>query len=264
MTSTASGAQINFQDGGAYDAAMGVWSRLAGERFLQWMAPAPGLRWLDIGCGSGAFTELLMQTAHPATLHGVDPSEPQLAFARKRPALAGCDLRVGDAMQLPFADACFDAAVMALVLFFVPEPARGLAEMRRVVRPGGVVSAYLWDFSTGGFPFEPIQAEQRAMGMTPRLPPSVQVAGMAAFRAQFEAAGLAGIETTTLHVARSFADFDSFWAITTGMMQDSLTQMGPDRTASLRAAVQRRLQPDSNGQITYNAHANAIRAVVPG
>ena len=71
--------------------------------------------------------------------------------------------RQGDAMSLPFSDRRFDAATMALVIFFVPDPAKGLAEMVRVVRPGGMVATYVWDMFGGGFTLDPIQAEMRAM-----------------------------------------------------------------------------------------------------
>ena len=125
---------IRFNDGAAYERMMGVWSRSAGDIFLDWLAPAPGLRWIDVGCGNGAFTELLVDRCAPAEVQGVDPAEGQLAFARKRPAARLAQFTQGDAMALPFAERKFDAAVMALVIFFVPQPAKGVAEMVRVVR----------------------------------------------------------------------------------------------------------------------------------
>src|SRR5205085_8040210 len=78
--------QIRFEDGAAYERMMGTWSRLAGEVFLDWLMPGPGLRWIDIGCGNGAFTELVVDRCAPAEIHGIDPSPAQLAFARTRPA----------------------------------------------------------------------------------------------------------------------------------------------------------------------------------
>src|SRR6476469_4311482 len=136
---------IRFDDGAAYDSFMGHWSRLAGAVFLDWLAPPSKQRWLDVGCGNGAFTEMIVQRCAPASIDGVDPSEGQLAYARTRPALRAAQLRQGDAMALPFPDDAFDAAVMPLVIFFVPDPAKGIAEMARVVRPGGLVTAYGWD-----------------------------------------------------------------------------------------------------------------------
>src|ERR1700685_1246301 len=77
--------QIRFGDGAAYERYMGKWSQLAGEIFLDWLAPKPGLRWLDVGCGNGAFTEMLVERCAPVSVQGIDPSEGQLAFARTRP-----------------------------------------------------------------------------------------------------------------------------------------------------------------------------------
>ena len=128
---------IRFDDGAAYDRYMGKWSELVGEAFLDWLAPRPGLRWLDVGCGSGAFTAMLVARCAPVAVQGIDPSEGQLAYARARAALRTAQFCQGDAMALPFADDTFDAAVMPLVIFFVPDPARGVAEMARVVCPGG-------------------------------------------------------------------------------------------------------------------------------
>ncbi|MGD9904864.1 MAG: class I SAM-dependent methyltransferase, partial [Vicinamibacterales bacterium] len=133
---------IRFDDGAAYERFMGAWSQSAGDRFLEWLAPDSGLSWLDVGCGNGAFTERVVAVARPGAVGGIDPSAGQLAYARGRPVLDRADLRQGDAMALPWPAASFDVAVMPLVIFFVPEPARGVAEMVRVVRPGGLVAAY--------------------------------------------------------------------------------------------------------------------------
>jgi ubiquinone/menaquinone biosynthesis C-methylase UbiE len=105
---------------------MGKWSQLVGETFLDWLAPKSGLRWLDVGCGNGAFTEMLVERCAPVSVQGIDPSEGQLAFARTRPASRVAQFRQGDAMAQPFPNDTFDAAVMPLVIFFVPDPARAL------------------------------------------------------------------------------------------------------------------------------------------
>ena len=165
--------EIRFDDGAAYERYMGKWSQRAGEAFLDWLAPAPGWRWLDVGCGNGAFTEMLTERCALASVDGIDPSEAQLAYARTRPALRDAHFRTGDAMALPFPDDTFDAAVMPLVIFFVPKPAKGVAEMARVVRPGGAVAAYAWDLPGGGFPYDALWSEMRAAGIpvpSPRAP----------------------------------------------------------------------------------------------
>src|SRR5262249_59144246 len=110
---------------------MGAWSQLVGDAFLDWLAPRPGLRWLDVGCGNGAFTEILAGRSDPQSVHGVDPSEEQIRYARERPVASSAQFSQGDAMALPFDEGRFDVAVMPLVIFFVPEPSPGAAEMAR-------------------------------------------------------------------------------------------------------------------------------------
>jgi ubiquinone/menaquinone biosynthesis C-methylase UbiE len=244
---------------------MGVWSRLAGDVFLDWLAPRSGLRWVDVGCGNGAFTELIVDRCAPAEVQGIDPSEAQLAFARTRPAARLAEFRQGDAMALPFPPGRFDAAVMALVIFFVPDPAKGVAEMARVVRPGGTVAAYAWDMLGGGFPLQPVQAEMRAMGLKPPMPPSVEAARMDALRELWTSADLDTVETREIAVNRSFADFEDFW--TTSLLGPSLraavATMPPDDVERLKTGVRGRLTADATGRITCSARANAIKGRLP-
>jgi len=256
---------IHFDDGAGYEQYMGRWSQLAGNTFLHWLAPASGLRWLDVGCGNGAFTEMVVERHAPASMHGVDPAEGQLAFARSRPAARVAQFRQGDAMSLPFADDMFDVAVMPLVIFFVPDPARGVAEMVRVVSPGGAVTAYAWDMCGGGFPYEALQVEMRAMGIAVPVPPSRDASRMDAMRSVWTGAGLDAVKTREIRVERTFADFDEFWA--TILMGPSvgpqLRRMAPDETALLKARMRARLPADATGRITYGAWANAVKGRVP-
>jgi SAM-dependent methyltransferase len=259
--------QIRFDDGAGYERMMGIWSRLAGEVFLDWVAPPSGLRWVDIGCGNGAFTELLVDRCAPVEVQGIDPSEGQLAFARKRHTAGIARFQQGDAMRLPFPDGSFDAAVMALVIFFVPEPAKGVAEMKRVVKPGGTIAAYAWDMlGEGGFPLAAFQAELRAMGREPILPPSYEVSRIDTLHELWVSAGLTDVETREITVARSFADFDDFWAtvLIAVSMAQSVKEMSPAELAQFKARVQARLPADASGRITYTSRANAVKGCVPG
>jgi ubiquinone/menaquinone biosynthesis C-methylase UbiE len=158
-------AQIRFDDGESYERYMGDWSQRVGKTFLDRLAAPSGLKWIDVGCGNGAFTELLVERCAPTEVHGIDPSEAQLAFARKRPAARLAKFDTGDAMALPFPAQGFDAAIMARVIFFVPDPGKRVVEMVRVVRPGGIVAAYAWDILGGGFTLEPLRIELRSMGI---------------------------------------------------------------------------------------------------
>jgi SAM-dependent methyltransferase len=257
--------QIRFDDGAAYERYMGKWSQLAGETFLYWLAPQTGLRWLDVGCGNGAFTEMLVERCAPISVQGIDPSEGQLAFARTRPASHVAQFRQGDAMALPFPDDSFDAAVMPLVIFFVPDPAKGVAEMARVVCPGGTVTAYAWDMVGGGFPYEALQVEMRGLGVTVPEPPSPDASRIGAMRDLWTGAGLDGVETREITVQRTFADFDDYWTTILGgpSVGPQLAAMASEDIALLKARMRARLPADATGRITYSARANAVKGRVP-
>jgi ubiquinone/menaquinone biosynthesis C-methylase UbiE len=248
----------------ASERMMGAWSRLAGEIFLDWIAPRPGLRWVDVGCGNGAFTELVVERCAPAEVQGIDPSEGQLACARARPATRMAEFRQGDAMALPFPASKFDAAVMALVIFFVPDPAKGVAEMVRVVSPGGTVAAHTWDMAGGGFPLQPVQTELLAMGFPPVRPPSSDASKIDTLQNLWTDAGLDRIETRKIEVQRTFADFNDFWE--TAMLGSSVgptvaSMVSSDRE-QLKTRVRARLLADGAGRIPYGARANAVKGRV--
>jgi ubiquinone/menaquinone biosynthesis C-methylase UbiE len=257
--------QIRFDDGASYERMMGAWSRLAGDVFLDWLKPGSGLRWVDVGCGNGAFSELVVRRFAPAALQGVDPSEAQLNYARTRPGARTADFQLGDAMALPFPNDSFDVAVMALVIFFVPDPAKGVAEMVRVVRPGGEVAAYVWDIIGGKGAAAPIESEMRAMGLTPPRPPSFEASRIEALRELWSDAGLDAIETREIVVQRTFNDFDDFWTTTLLIptLGPTFAMMPPKGAELLKTRVRARLPADAAGRITCEARANAVKGRIP-
>jgi len=163
------------------------------------------------------------------------------------------EFELGDATALPYADTSFDAAVMALVIFFVPEPAKGVAEMARIVKPGGSVSAYAWDIFGGGFPFALLQEEMAAQGIAPLWPPSAQASRIDALRALWQDAGLVDIDTCEIGVQRTFASFDA----------RAGPRDGPERIEAIKTRLRARLPAAADGSITCSARANAIKGRRP-
>lgn len=255
---------IRFDNGAAYERMMGVWSRLPGAVFLDWLAPGPALRWLDVGCGAGAFTELIAERSAPIEVQGVDASPEQIAFAQARLSTRQATFALGDALALPYPDDRFDAAAMALVIFFLPDPAQGAREMARVVRPGGIVAAYAWDIIGGGSPLEPIRAEQRALGLTPTNAPADDASRTETMRDLWREAGLIEVETRQITVERTFGSFEDFWRIT---LEGSIIGPGIARLAEgdrerLKDRVRAQLGTDAQGRVRCTARANAVKGLV--
>ena len=257
---------IRFNDGAAYEEFMGNWSRLAGDAFLRWLDPAPGWRWVDVGCGNGAFTEMLVERCAPSAVQGIDPSAEQIAFARERLAGRRGALRRRRRDGAAVRRRAFDAAVMALVIFFVPDPAKSVAEMARVVAPGGSVSAYSWDILGGGFPYAALQEEMARLASPPLWPPSVEAARIETIAQALGRCRAHRIETREIVVERTFADFESYWRIaqTGPRLAASIAAMASADRQTLSDRLRARLAADAQGRITLGARANAIKGRVPG
>ena len=255
---------IQFNDGSAYERYMGRWSQLAGAVFLDWLSLPRGYRWLDVGCGNGAFTELLIDRCAPGAAHGIDPSEAQLAYARAHVVSDVAEFHQGDAMALPFPDGSFDVAVMPLVIFFVPDPLQGVREMTRVVSPGGVVAAYAWDMPGGGFPYQILHDEIRALGFGVPRTPNADVSAVAALLDLWTAAGLTAIETRQILVQRTFADFADYWTTILGgaSVAATLAAMPAEDLRRLESRLRLLLPTDAGGRIVCTGRANAIKGVV--
>lgn len=260
-----SDAATMFSDGEAYERLMGRWSKLVGQEFIAWLAPSPELRWLDVGCGNGAFTEELIARVAPAAIDAVDPSEGQLAYARKCSGARQAAFRVADAQSLPFEDRRFDAAVMALVIAFVPAPAKAVAEMTRVVKPGGQVATYMWDFAVGGAPVEPIYRAFEAIGIARPLPVNHAVTSRDALAALWTEAGLQAVETRPIRIDTVFSGFDDYWeanAVPAGPQGIIISRMAPDVRERFREALRAQLPAGADGRIIVPAVANAVKGRV--
>lgn len=260
-------ARNQFDDGQAYERLMGRWSRLVGEKFLDWIAPAKHLNWIDVGCGNGAFTEVLIERCAPSAVTGVDPSEGQLAFARKRPSVEPARFRIADAQSLPFADASFDAASMALVITFIPDAQKAVKEMARVVKPGGVVGTYMWDFDNRGIPLAPIGVAMKSLGMVLPDPPYRGNSRRDTMQTMWERAGLMSVETDIIPIDVTYDSFDDFWQSNTmpvGPAGKIIADLTPQDRERLKARAREQLAIAPDGRIAYQSSANAVKGKVPG
>ena len=256
-----------FTDGEAYERMMGRWSRLAGETFLAWLNLPQGLRWLDVGCGNGAFTEEIVAHCDPATVVAIDPSGEQLAFARTRPAAKIAKFEVGDAHKMSFNDGTFDVAIMALVLAFLPDPAKAVAEMARVVRRGGWIATYMWDIQNGGTPTTPVYTAIESLGSPVPVRPNPAASRLEAMVGFWEMAKLEAIETRVIRIPVAFANFDDFWdsnTVPVGPQGKVIAGMSPGEREQLRTRLREQLRAASDGHILFESFANAIKGRVVG
>jgi len=254
-----------FADGEAYERLMGRWSRLAGEIFLDWFDIPANVRWLDVGCGNGAFTAALIARCAPVEVIGIDPSEGQVSFARTRPEAKSAQFRIGNAQALPFGDDRFDVAVMALVITFLSDPGKAVSEMARVVRPGGWVGTYMWDVPAGGTPVHPIYVAIESLGMPSPRPPGAEVSRRDALQALWKDAGLESIETQVIRIPVMYSDFDDFWdsnTVPVGPQGKAIQEMSPTVRAQLRARLREQLPVGPDGRIAYTSFANAVKGRV--
>jgi SAM-dependent methyltransferase len=254
-----------FTDGAAYERLMGRWSRAAGGVFLDWLALPAGFRWLDVGCGTGAFTELVMERCSPSETGAVDPSADQIKFAQTRASASQVDYQVGNALALPFGNDEFDVAAMALAINFVPDPSKAISEMKRVVKPGGMVATYMWDLAGKAATQEPLREALEAMGVAVQPPPRVEFTRLDTMRDLLVSAGLSDVEGRTIETRLEFDDFDDYWMTNTGLAHafaKPILEMSETEVEKLKALLREQLPPDSEGRISYIAKANAVKGCV--
>jgi SAM-dependent methyltransferase len=255
----------NWANAGAYEKYVGRWSRLVAKEFLDWLAVSPGSSWLDVGCGTGALTEAILQHAQPAAVTGVDPSEGFLAYAREHVQDRRASFKVGNAMALPLEDETFSVVVSGLVLNFIPRQDVALAEMVRVARRGGVVAVYVWDYAgqmqmmrvfwDAAVELDQAVAEKDELRRFPFCKPEP-------LTELFEGAGLTGVEVRAIDAATHFRDFDDYWSPFLGGQGPapgyamSLTE---ERRTALRELIRSRLPIAPDGSISLIARAWAVR-----
>jgi SAM-dependent methyltransferase len=252
----------SFDDAPGYERFMGRWSRPLGEAFLRWLAVPANMRWLDVGCGTGIFTRMILDTCSPAVVIGIDCAPAQIEHARRCVDGHPIEFRVADAQRLPFADASFDVVASALAINFVPDRSRALAEMRRVVRPGGEVAGCVWDFAAELSPSWPVRLGMSRLGVAAPSVTGAEHSGLDALASMYRQAGFEAVATTSIEVSASFASFDELWHSQTpgyAPITKAIAQMPQRARARLREVVSAALPALPDGRIAFRARANAVR-----
>jgi SAM-dependent methyltransferase len=258
----------SWNSGDPYEMYVGRWSRFVAVEFLAWLNPPPSLRWLDVGCGTGALSSAIAEKCRPARLLGIDPSEGFLAKARTRLG-DRASLRVANALEIPLRDAEVDVVVSGLVLNFIPGTADGLAEMRRVVSPGGTIAAYVWDYAgrmdlmrhfwDAAVELDPGARELDEGVRFPLCRP-------AALEHAFRDAHLAEVQVTPIDIPTPFRDFDDYWTPFLGGQGPAPSYaMSLDESSRnrLRDRIRARLPGQADGSIPLMARAWAVRGRTP-
>ncbi len=259
-------AKSYFTDGAAYDQLARRFTLPAGEVFLDWLALPNGLSWLDAGCGTGAFTQLLLDRCAPRRVSAIDPSAEQIAYARTTPTAKRVDFQIGDAQGLSFANGAFDAAAMALVVAFVPDPNKAMAELKRVTRPGGTIGAYMWDFLNNGSPRQRLNDAVARMGVAVQPLPGYAHSRMEAMEGFFKSAGLADTATRVIEFEVAYDNFDEYWTQQTGLASgavETIRSMSAADIERLKADLRTSLPKNKAGRIAYKVKANAVKGRVP-
>ena len=257
--------KASWASGDGYEPYIGRWSRLVAHEFLNWLAIPVGSQWLDVGCGTGALSQTILQFAEPARIMGVDRSEGFIAFAKEHIPDSRVQFEVGDATALIVETGSFDAAVSGLVLNFIPQPDRAVAEMTRVTRTGGLVAAYLWDYADkmqmirhffdAAVALDPNSSELDEGSRFPICQPD-------ALSQLFELAGLHNVEVRPIEVATVFRDFDDYWSPFLGGQGPApsyLMSLSGERRTALRERIRAGLPFALDGSIPLVARAWAVR-----
>ena len=254
--------------GAGYEPYVGRWSRRVAREFLAWLAVPAQRRWIDVGSGTGALSQTILDVAAPTQIRGIDRSEGFVAFARQQVIDARVSFDVGDAQSLNEPSAAYDAAVSGLVLNFVPAPERMVGEMARVTRSGGIVAIYVWDYAEGmqmmrtfwdaAAALDPAEQSRDEGGRFPICQPEP-------LTALFRGVGLQDVEVRAIDIPTVFSDFDDYWLPFLGGQGPAASytvSLSEERRSALRDEIRSRLPMEADGSIHLNARAWAVRGTV--
>ncbi|MCI0394602.1 MAG: methyltransferase domain-containing protein [Chloroflexi bacterium] len=251
--------------GDSYESYVGRWSRLVAREFLSWLAIPANSRWLDVGCGTGALCQSILQQAAPREVTGIDRSEAYVAFAQQQLQDERARFQISDAQDLAVDTAACDAVVSGLALNFIPDPRQAVSEMARVTRPGGVVAAYVWDYAGN------MQLMRHFWNAAVALDPATSdldegrrfpLCQLEPLAALFAGAGLQAVKVRAIDIPTEFKDFDDYWSPFLGGQGPApgyAMSLSEAARAQLRERIYAGLPIAPDGSISLVARAWAVR-----
>lgn len=259
-------SQDKWNNSDPYEYFMGRWSKLMAPVFLNWLHLPNGLRWLDLGCGTGALCEAIFKNCHPLSLTAIDPSPEFLEKAKKKLPGTG-NFSLGSASNIPERDDAFDVVVSGLAMNFFPDLEISLAEMKRVLKAGGTMAAYVWDYADRmDFLriFWDTACEMDAGAKKLDEGVRFKLCNRMALEKAFRNSGLFNVETEFLDIETRFKDFDDYWAPFLGGQGPApgyLASLDKMKQEEFRSAIQEKLPVQPDGSISLLARSIAVRGI---
>jgi SAM-dependent methyltransferase len=265
MASRYRGQKDVWESGASYEPYVGRWSRAVAREFVPWLDVPAGRRWLDIGCGTGALSQTIIEIAAPGAVTGVDRSDGFVAYAREHVRDARARFEVGDAEALPVETGAYDVVVSGLMLNFVPRPQQSVAEMTRAARSDGVVAAYVWDYAGR------MELMRHFWNAVTALDPAARdldegrrfsICQPDPLAELFQNTGLRDVEVRPIDISTHFRDFDDYWSPFLGGQGPAPSyamSLSEERRAALRERIRAGLPFAPDGSIPLVACAWAVR-----
>ncbi len=256
-----------FSRAAGYERYMGRWSRLLVPGYLEFAGVRDGQRVLDVGTGTGAVALAIESRTRRAEIVGIDPSEAFLAAAKKN-AAGRVSFEVGDGQALRFPDASFDQTLSLLVLNFLKDPMRAIAEMRRVTRRGGTVSGCVWDYNEGMQMARFFWDEAVALdpSMAPKDQRNMKFARQGELGEAWRSAGLTEVKEHALVIDQHYLNFDDYWLPFlegAGAAGAFVASLSPERRKDIESRLRRRMLGDRpDGPFTLKGKSWCVRGEV--
>jgi SAM-dependent methyltransferase len=257
-----------FSAGDAYEAYMGRWSKLLAPAYVSFAGVKDGERVLDVGTGTGSLAAAVEAKTKAREIVGIDPSAGSISYAKQRTKSARVRFEVGDGQALPYRDASFDHAMSQFVVNFIPDHEKALREMRRVTRPGGVVSSCVWDYGAGMESLRIFWDEAVALepAAEPKHERNMKLTREGELGALWRKVGLVKVREQPLVIEQAFSSFDDFWGPFlkgTGPGGAYVVSLGEEPRRKLEARMRERLLGGrADGAFALKARAWCVRGEV--